>query len=369
MMTFPVLSDDSSQNDASIWNRQLYMLRLTPIYKQKLWGGDRLCRLLNRTISKSHSRIAESWDVCDHPHGFSVIENGPLRGKLLNDVVRHKPCGLFGANFVDSTEPPKRFPLIFKYLDVSHPLSIQIHPDDKFASEIGFDERGKLEAWIIVDAEPESFIWLGPKTSMPKAEIATLIRAGKFESFLHRIRVQSGDVFSLPPGTIHSAGPGILIAEIQTNSDMTFRLHDWNRLDETGHQRPLNIENGLRALPDIVPEITRCHPCDSVSAESVSLLHSPHFSLNRIIIDDSSILHSHNQCHILSVLSGSVRITASHNSSRHDDTKIQNEKLNRGDTLLIPAEIEAITIFRESDDGATLLDIVVEPPAFGEPPA
>ena len=365
--------------DSLLQNSPVYPLRFNPVYKNYLWGGVRFKSHFGRSFPETNGPAvenwAESWEVCDHPHGQSIIRNGPLRGQTLQDVVCHRSKELFGEARVDTSMPPDRFPLLLKYLDANESLSVQVHPDDRLAAELGFHDRGKTEAWVVVDAKPGSSIWIGTEHPMPQQELVEYIRSGRsLERIMNRIEVNVGDCFLIPPGVPHALGSGVMVAEVQTNSDLTFRLFDWNRVDAYGKPRELKIEEGILALSN------PCGPVNSQTPRSVlkqrrqceRLVSTKFFSINKWIMGTPISWKTDRHCHLWTVLEGSVdaiftagRRVASPGKSGRDPDPDAIEVLHRGDTLLVPAACDQIRWVPEENQSVVLLDVIVESVPIG----
>ena len=348
-----------STSDLPIENQPLYPLRFAPIYKDYLWGGERLRTRFGRSLPKD--RIAESWEIADHPHGESVVLNGPLRGRTLNALVRARRESILGAA-VAARYKGERFPLIIKYLDAKLPLSVQVHPDDETAAAMNLDDGGKAEAWIIVDAAPGSKLWLGTDRNYSQAELEEIIHSGKLEHCLHSVPAKVGDCFFLPPGTLHALGAGIMVVEIQTNSDLTFRVFDWNRVSPDGQPRELKIAEALRSLR---------FPCQPVAAQSSfpsdhrhceRLLIGERFTLNRWTLAESIIWNNDGRSHLWTVLEGTT--AAIFNAGRRVATQEREgdpdaiEVLHEGDSILVPAVCPSLRWTVESGR-AVLLEVIV----------
>lgn len=357
----------TNETDDLLQNIPVYPLRFEPVYKDYLWGGNRFRSLFGRSLPENIQTAAESWEVCDHPHGQSVIRNGPLRGKTLHDVVRQRPAALFGDLYVD---PPVRFPLLFKYLDASEPLSIQVHPDDRLAAELELQDQGKTEAWVVVDAEPGSSIWIGTHRRFSREELSNYIRSGQsLEAIMNRVEVRVGDCYLIPPGMPHALGAGVLVAEVQTTSDLTFRLFDWDRVDANGKPRELKIEEGIRALSD------PCQPTQSLTPRKAGvsrrhceqLVSTDDFTINRWTLHTPISWKGDRRCHLWTVLDGSVdvlftagrRMATCYETGREADPDAI-EVFHPGDTLLIPAACDLVRWIPENNQSVTLLDVIVK---------
>jgi len=220
-----------------------YPLTFKPIYKPKIWGGRRFGTLFNRELPAGEP-IGESWEITDRHDGISVIDSGEFAGMTLKEF-RHKfPEALFGEQ-VD--EYKDRFPLLLKFINAEEKLSLQVHPDDKYAMKHEND-LGKTEAWFVVDAMPDSEIVRGFKAGITKEKAKKAIEKGKIESIIYSFGVDKYDAINIPTGTVHGIGSGLVLAEIQQNSDVTYRLYDYERTDQYGNKRELHIEKALDVI-------------------------------------------------------------------------------------------------------------------------
>jgi len=350
-------------SDFLLANQPLYPLRFAPVYKNYLWGGNRLRTRFGRLLPQTF--IAESWEIADHPNGESVILNGPLRRRTLNELVRARCQDLLGTD-IARRRVCDRFPLILKYLDAKLPLSVQVHPDDETAAAMNLGDGGKTEAWVVVDAEPESKLWLGTNWNYSKEELEKAIYSGELERCLHSAPVNVGDCFFLPSGTLHALGAGIMVVEVQTNSDLTFRLFDWNRVGLDGKPRELKIAEGLRSL---------CFPCGPITAQSSfssehrnceRLLICEQFLLNRWVSSEPMFWSNDGRAHLWTVLEGTAtaifnagRRIAPRKRSGRDSDPDAIEVLHKGDSILVPAMCPSLRWTTEGNKEIKLLDVVV----------
>lgn len=209
-------------------------LFMKPVFQEKIWGGSRLRSVFGFDIP--NDKIGEDWAISAHPHGVSVIENGPFKGKKLTELWEdHKE--LFG-NPSESV-----FPLLIKILDAEDELSVQVHPDDAYGMKHE-GELGKTECWYIIDAEPGAEIVYG-HTAKTREELADMIHEGRWDDLLKRVPVKKGDFYYVPSGTIHAIGKGIMILETQQSSDTTYRVYDYDRKDDQGNTRELHIQQSI----------------------------------------------------------------------------------------------------------------------------
>ncbi|MFM8890072.1 MAG: type I phosphomannose isomerase catalytic subunit, partial [Planctomycetia bacterium] len=220
----------------------MHPLLLAPRYRRYLWGGRRFASVLGRPLPPGDD-YAESWELVDHGDDQSVVAAGPLAGATLGDLVRTHGHELLGRH-----APLSRFPLLFKFLDACRDLSVQVHPDDARAARLSPPDLGKTEAWYVIDAAPGSRIYAGLRPGTDRDALAAALRAGRCEEVLHSFEPRAGDCVFIPAGTVHAIGAGLVVAEIQESSDVTYRLFDWNRTGPDGRPRPLHlVENEMVA--------------------------------------------------------------------------------------------------------------------------
>ena len=219
---------------------RLYPLKFRPIFKQRIWGGQKL-REFGKDIPAG-KKIGESWELADLPDDKSVIANGELAGQTLGSVIEKYPKEITGDEKVW-----RPFPLLIKLLDAEDILSVQVHPDEQTCERLGKGEP-KTECWYIIAAAPGAVIYKGLKKGVSKDKFAEAIKEGSVAELLAKVAVEAGQCHFLPAGTAHSIGAGLLIAEIQTPSDTTYRVFDFNRVDDAGKARDLHIEEALESI-------------------------------------------------------------------------------------------------------------------------
>jgi mannose-6-phosphate isomerase len=216
-------------------------MKFKPIFKQRIWGGQKLKEVFNKDIP-AFEKIGESWELADLPEDKSVIANGELAGQTLSWAVKKYPEQITGnKNFATP------FPLLIKFLDAEDILSVQVHPDAQTCRRLGKGQP-KTECWYIIAAAPGAVIYKGLKKGVTKGQFAEAIENGTVAEVLAKVPVQAGQCHFLPAGTVHSIGPGLLIAEIQTPSDTTYRVFDFNRVDDSSKARELHIEEALESI-------------------------------------------------------------------------------------------------------------------------
>lgn len=215
-------------------------LLLQSVPKEILWGGDRLKKEYHKTAD--FDRIAESWELTVRPDGMNTIQNGPFRGQPLSAYLEQDWDGALGSSARGS-----RFPLLIKFIDARDNLSIQVHPDDAF-SLANENEYGKTEMWVILAAEEGAQLVYGLKEGMTTEDFAKAVAEDRVEEALRYVPVKKGDVYFIPSGQVHAIGRGILLAEIQQNSNVTYRVYDYKRRQADGSLRPLHTEKALRVI-------------------------------------------------------------------------------------------------------------------------
>ncbi|MFW5981750.1 MAG: type I phosphomannose isomerase catalytic subunit [Halanaerobiaceae bacterium] len=219
---------------------KLYPLKFMPIYKEKIWGGKKLQTFFNRKLPGED--IGESWEVAAHKNGTSIISNGSYQGTDISTLFKKFPEEVLGKN--TNYDNFNKFPLLIKIIDANDKLSVQVHPDDEYAQKEE-NELGKTEMWYILDAKKDAKLVYGLKEETDKDSFKTAIENGQLEDYLNEITVKKGDIIYIPSGTVHAIEEGILLAEIQQNSDTTYRVYDWDRSDENGISRELHVNKAL----------------------------------------------------------------------------------------------------------------------------
>ncbi len=219
----------------------LYPLRFEPIYQDRLWGGRHLGDLLSAPLPDD-GPIGEAWLLSDRDDHPSLVANGSLKGRTLGQL-----CELFPEQLLGKLAGRfRRFPLLLKFLDAHEMLSVQVHPTDSDVDLLPVGETGKTEAWVVLEAEPESRIYVGLKPGTTEGELRQAISNGDVTDHLVGFTPKIGDAVFIPAGTVHSLGHDVVVFEVQQNSDVTFRLYDWNHVDaKTGQPRALQVEQAL----------------------------------------------------------------------------------------------------------------------------
>lgn len=241
-----VNSFDAQNNIIYMQDMNLYPMKFTPILKDKLWGGNKIKQLYRHSQSDSNT-IGESWDVSDIEGDESEVENGFLAENTLSDLLAIYMGDLVGDKIYEKYG--NLFPLLIKLIDADKQLSIQVHPNDSLAQNLhGEYANGKNEMWYILEAEEGAYLITGFRCPITPEEYSARIEDGTIENVLEKIYVKKGDAFYIPAGCVHSIGPGCLVLEVQQTSDLTYRIYDFNRLDENGQLRELHTDWALKAI-------------------------------------------------------------------------------------------------------------------------
>ena len=223
----------------------LYPLKFKPFFKEKIWGGEKIKKVLHRPVGNM-DHCGESWEISAIEDNVSVVANGFLaEDNDLNELIEVYMGDLLGDKVYDKYG--LGFPLLIKYIDATDDLSVQVHPDDKLAQE-RYDMNGKTEMWYVIEAVEGAGLYVGFKDGVTRDQYWDAVEAGTIDQLLHFYPVKKGDVFFIPAGTVHAIGKGVLLAEIQQPSDVTYRIFDWNRVDEQGNSRELHVDEAFDAI-------------------------------------------------------------------------------------------------------------------------
>ncbi len=317
------------------------LLTFEPILKRIRWGGRQLGELLGKNIGVE-SDYAESWELADHEDGQSVINQGAFVGQTLQQLREQSDIDLFGRH-----TGLGQFPLLIKFLDANDWLSLQVHPNDEQAKKYDPTENGKTEAWIILDAQPDSRICAGLKAGVNQQQLADHLQNGTLEECLNTFTVKPGDCVVVPAGTVHSIGPGILLAEIQQQSNVTFRLYDWGRVGSDGQPREIHVEESLACTDFDRGPVMPVTPLVLSDGDHLheELVRDQYFVIHRHHTDQPFRITTDNIFHILVVLDGVA------NAESPECSQV----LSRGSTILIPAANEGVEV--TPDGPATVLDV------------
>jgi len=270
-----------------------------PVYKPLVWGGRRM-EDWGRVLPEG--RIGEAWEVADHPRGMSVVVGGTCAGLSLHDLVERAGKDLVGQAFRGC-----EFPLMVKLIDASLRLSVQVHPDDAIARDLGVGQHGKTECWVFLADGGE--ICQGTRPGIGRAEFEHALAEHRVASTLNRFEARKGDVFFLPARTVHALGEGCLLYEVQQTSDVTFRVYDWDRLGLDGKPRPLHVAESIATIDfsrtDFGPHVPESWRSLLVSGcEERGLITCPHFTLRQQRVRGSLTQPVEDTCLVVTCLSG-----------------------------------------------------------------
>jgi mannose-6-phosphate isomerase len=314
----------------------LYPFTFQPIFKERIWGGRELERLYAKPLPPGKP-IGESWEISDRPDDASVIANGPLAGKTLRWLMENHAAEILGDA---KSAAEGRFPLLCKILDAREKLSLQVHPPASKAAELKGEP--KTEMWFITDAAPDANLYVGLKRGVTWTEFEKKISDGSVADCFHRIPVRAGDAMFLPSGRVHAIGEGLVIFEIQQNSDTTYRVFDWNRVGLDGKPRELHIAQSLASIDfnDFEPKLAESNFAAAGKIQKRSLVNDPLFNVETWKLNSSaSALLKPKKLQIVAVTTGEIEI-------KSGSTVV---KLSAGQFSLIPAGLERAEILAKSD--------------------
>ena len=294
-------------------------IRFEPIFRSYIWGGDRLATQLGKKPPGS-GIWAESWEIVDHREGESIVAEGDFAGWTLRQLIESFPNEVIGRD-----APNERFPLLLKYLDCQRVLSVQVHPDDVYGAKMTQPDRGKTEAWYVIDAEPEAKLFAGLKSGVDRQILLAAIENGETENCLHVLSPKAGDCIFIPAGTVHALGAGLMVAEIQQASDCTFRLFDWDRVDKDGQPRQLHIEQALEVIDFERGPVEFVPRTQNLASAATMLVDCDKFTLQEYACQGTFPLES-KQLAIITVPKGSAILKTGSNEFL----------LERGQTVLVP---------------------------------
>ena len=308
----------------------MYPLRFHPVFRQYIWGGRRLGSVFGKPIGEGDD-YAESWEVVDHGNDQSVVREGDLTDKTLNELVANHTAELLG----DAGKEATQFPLLLKLLDCNRDLSIQVHPNDQQASQLEPPDLGKTEAWYILDADPGAKLYVGLREGVDANQFEAAVADGSVADCMQTLSPAPGQAILIPAGTVHALGSGLLVAEIQQSSDTTYRLFDWNRLGADGQPRPLHVGQGLAVTDwDSRPQLTAPQRQENEPSYE-QLIRCDRFTLCRRTLDGDPIeLPLGGSFRILLVIEGEIEL-------RGDPLG----PLTRGQSVLLPACLEQVTVW------------------------
>lgn len=318
---------------------ELYPIIFDPILKERIWGGTKLKTEFNKNITSDIT--GESWELSTVKGDVSVISNGKYEGKSLNELISEFPAEVLGSKIHEKfgTE----FPLLFKFIDAREDLSIQVHPNDELAKE-RHNSFGKTEMWYVMQADEGARIVEGFKENSSKEEYVENLENKSLLSILKEVPVKAGDVFFLETGTIHAIGAGIVIAEIQQTSDITYRVYDWDRVDAEGKSRELHIDLALDAINYNTTDAEKIYSKEENKSNPV--VNCPYFITNYFPVNGAvSVEKSGDSFTVYMCMEGNFDLELNGNKWSY----------KKGDTILVPAAMKNFNL----NGNAILLEIYI----------
>jgi mannose-6-phosphate isomerase len=325
----------------------LYPLKFYPIFKDKIWGGNKIKTILNKDFSPL-SNCGESWELSAIKGDISIVSNGFLEGNNIQELIEIYMGDLLGDNVYQKFGI--EFPLLIKFIDSNDKLSVQVHPDDELALK-RHNAYGKTEMWYIIDADKDAKLINGFNRKISKEEFIKYIDQKKIIEILNFEKVNNGDVFYIPAGKVHALGSGILLAEIQQTSDITYRIYDWDRLDSKGKSRQLHTELAIDAIdydnknnskiiyPRVLNNANQIVSCQYFTTNIVEF--------NKTIDKDYNIIDSFV---IFICVDGNFKII---NRETLEETDV-----SKGEVVLLPAILKEITLI--PDSYSKILEIYID---------
>src|SRR6059058_588036 len=305
-------------------------LTFNPLFQERIWGGSKLAELFGKKIPPN-KRIGESWEIVDRPEAQSIVRDGPLSGRSLHDLWVNFREEIFGR-----AAAAPRFPLLIKLLDAQEKLSLQVHPPPEIAESLGGE--AKTEFWYVVAAEPNAEIFVGLRKSMTRDQFEDALESGTVADCVHAIRMKNGAAMLLPSGRFHAIGAGNLLVEVQQNSDTTYRVFDWNRVDDQGESRQLHVDQALQCIDfnDVAPE--------PIAPRGELLVQHELFEVQKWSVDAQRAVAPLGQFAIVLCLTGALRCAG--------------VDFTRGEFFLLPASLQEQMIYPRGE-GASLLRVTI----------
>jgi len=321
-----------------------YPIKFEPILQEKIWGGTKLKSLLNKVSDKEN--IGESWEVSAVKNNVSIVSNGVYKGQNLQDLLEQYKSDLVGNKVFKQFGA--QFPLLIKFIDAKEALSIQLHPNDELAQK-RHESFGKTEMWYVMQADKNASLIVGFKTDCTQETYLKYLNENKIVNLLNSEKVTEGDVFFIPTGRIHAIGAGVLLAEIQQTSDITYRIFDWNRVDAQGNGRELHTDLALEAI-DYKAQTNYKTNFHSTLNQTKPVVVCPYFTTNIIPILGTLIKdYSANDSFVIYICTkGRVNLSYGNN---------QLEVIEMGESILLPNILNNITL--KADLTSSLLEVLI----------
>jgi len=314
---------------------KLYPIKFLPVFSYRLWGGEKLKTVLNKDYSET--KIGESWEISDIKDSETLVKDGFLKGKTLNYLIEEFKGEFLGTKVFNQFGV--KFPLLIKFIDAKKPLSVQVHPSNEIAKE-RHDSFGKNEMWYVMEADNDAELIVGFDEKFDKENFDTLVSNGSILEKMHHEKVAEGDTFYIPTGRVHAIGAGVLLAEIQQTSDITYRIFDYNRVDaRTGKLRDLHNDLAKDVI-DFEPQKEYKTSYNRKTNFSNKLVHSPYFTSNILFIE-GSIKKDYTDLDsfvIFICVDGDLALISNH----------KTYPLKKGETILLPAAVNTVELISKT---------------------
>jgi mannose-6-phosphate isomerase len=319
----------------------LYPIKFQPILKDKIWGGQKLSNLLNKKSELPN--IGESWEISDVEDDTSIVSNGILKGESLKDLLKNYTSDLVGKK--NYSVFGDKFPLLIKFIDAKEDLSIQLHPNDELAAK-RHNSFGKTEMWYVMQADEGSNLIVGFNQRMTKESYLSHLKNKTLTQILNFDKVKEGDAYFIEVGRVHAIGAGVMLAEIQQTSDITYRVYDWDRVDDNGNERDLHNDLAIDAFDFNMKDNFRVE-YSKTENESIAMVSCPYFTTNYLQVSNNLMKKNTQDSFIIYMcVDGEATIT----------TKNSSEVITKGETILLPACVKTYSI---NSKQATLLEVYV----------
>lgn len=300
--------------------KELTPVKLVPAFKDYLWGGNKLVTDFNKKCDME--KVAESWELSAHKDGESVVGNGAFKGLKLSEYIEKNEHCVLGT----AAEKFRNFPVLIKFIDAKEPLSIQVHPDDEYALA-NCGEFGKTEMWYILDCDEGAYLYYGFNREITKEEFEKRICDNTLLEVLNKVYVKKGEVYFIKSGTVHAIGKGIVICEVQQNSNTTYRVYDYDRTDKDGNKRPLHIKQAVK--------VANTGIADNYKRNGSILAKCKYFTVEEIDVNEKETIRiSEESFKSLIVVEGSGELFC-----RDESLKIQ-----KGDSVFVPAQDAVVSV-------------------------
>ena len=319
--------------------KEFYPLLIQPIYKDYLWGGSRIPKVFNRDLEPGI--YAESWEVSDRPEGMSMITNGKHADRSLQELIT-----TMGADLIGTAAKSEVFPLLIKLIDAKQRLSVQVHPNDKQAAKYGGE--AKTEMWYVLDAEPESKVFAGLTAGTNKSLFEEQLEKEELEEVLQSVPATPGESIYIPGGRVHAIGEGCLLLEVQQNSNTTYRVYDWGRLDTNGAPRELHVKEAMQVINWRDKPATSLPPKELESSNANNwweIVDCPFFKVLRVDLNESEVIaYDNSSFHVIFTVKGTLAIEG--NGIEIESTP--------GMSCLLPAALDEYKLTPLTDDTSVI---------------